>query len=404
MLLEGIKRIVAFLCAITAAMSGADNAVPPQSEHVGFVKALWVSTVHNIDYPTVRTADETVLMQEADVLLDNCLAWGINTVFLQVRPACDAIYKSQIYPWSVYLTGTHGAAPGNGFDALEYFVNGAHSRGMELHAWINPYRVTSGGEDEYALLSPASPAKTHPELLLKTADGNYYFNPAFVEARELILDGISEIVSNYDVDGIHFDDYFYPNSYYDDSAQFAISGKNDLAQWRRDNVDALVSAAYKKVKSIRQSCEFGISPCGIWANKATNPLGSDTNGFSSYERIYADSRKWVEEGFVDYICPQIYWNIGFESADYKHLCDWWSAVTSAANVKLYIGLAAYKTGNPDYGSEWSDAEEIARQRAFNASASSISGESYFSYSSILKSERLQQIIKNQDVLSHVPIL
>ena len=172
------------------------------------LKGVWVATVYNLDYPLKQTKDPNTLKSEAIAILDNVKEMGLNAVFLQVRPSADAFYESKIFPWSKYLTGENGTAPNNGFDPLEFWVKEAHNRGIELHAWINPYRITKNGDAEYNLIDKNSPAKLYPEYVIKHSDENYYFNPGIPEVRELVISGALEIVKKYDVDGIHMDDYF----------------------------------------------------------------------------------------------------------------------------------------------------------------------------------------------------
>lgn len=308
------------------------------------LRGIWVSTVSNIDYPKTQTTDAGKLKAELDEILDNCKDMGFNAVFFQVRPCGDALYKSEYFPWSKYLTGEQGVAPSNGFDPLEYAVEGAHKRGMQLHAWINPYRITNSSGDNDKL-SADNPAVKNPGLVLTDSNGKMYYNPGDSASIELIVNGAAEIVQNYDVDGIHMDDYFYPEASFDDETTYSFHKDefSDKAAWRRNNVDTLVKKLDERLHSIKSDIRFGISPRGIWANKSEMPEGSDTSGSGSYTKIYADSRGWVKNGWVDYIMPQIYWNIGYEIADYSTLCDWWSDVVRGTDVELYIGEGAYRT-------------------------------------------------------------
>ncbi len=308
------------------------------------LRGIWVSTVSNIDFPKSPTTNSEALKAELDEVLDNCKDMGFNAVFFQVRPCGDALYKSAYFPWSRYLTGEQGAAPSDGFDPLSYAVEGAHKRGMQLHAWINPYRITNSSS-ESNLLSANNPAVQNPGLVLTDSNGKMYYNPGDKKSIELIVNGAAEIVENYDVDGLHMDDYFYPEASFNDDTTYSYYADKfpDKAAWRRNNVDTLVKMLDEKLHSIKPEIQFGISPRGIWANKSEMAEGSDTNGSGSYTKIYADSRGWVKNGWVDYIMPQIYWYIGYEIADYSVLCDWWSDVVDGTDVKLYIGEGAYRT-------------------------------------------------------------
>jgi len=368
------------------------------SEKVDF-RGIWVSTVVNIDYPTKPTTDIEVLKSEALKILDNAKDMRMNAVFLQVRPTSDAIYKSKYFPWSKYLTGTQGVAPADNFDPLEFWITEAHKRGIELHAWLNPYRVTKKESKDlahdFASLDPNNPAKLHPEWVVKHTDGNLYYNPGLPEVRQLVIDGIMEIVENYDVDGIHFDDYFYPGNAFADEAAFQQygAGYTDIHNWRRANVDALVRDLYRTIKAANKDVSFGISPFGIWANKAGSPIGSDTRGNQSYYSHYADTRKWVKEGWLDYIAPQIYWNIGLEIADYSKLVTWWQDVVKDTNVKLYIGQAAYKSNNGTLASPWYGVGEIEKQLRLNAVSPEVDGSIFFSYKSFVDRPSLAAVVK-----------
>ncbi len=358
------------------------------------MRGVWVPTVSSLNYPSIRTANAQILMRDADRILDNCLSYGLNTVFFQVRPASDAFYKSDIFPYSKWLTGIQGMAPWEGFDPLEYWVEGAHKRGIKLHAWINPYRVTAD-KSSLGSLAASNPAKLHPEYVFLYTNGNYYYNPAVPEVRQLVIDGIKEIVDNYDVDGIHLDDYFYPGSDvvdYDDYLKYN-TGFANIEDWRRNNCDLLVKGISDLLSNY--DVEFGISPCGIWANKSTNILGSDTDGFQSYADIYADSRKWAVEGWIDYIVPQIYWQIGYPAADYKTLAQWWSDTLKDSPTKLYIGLADYKCENTAPNSVWYNGMAIRQELELNKQYDKIGGEVHFNYGVISRSPMLQKLISEQ---------
>lgn len=362
-------------------------------------RGVWVSTVVNIDYPAKPTTDVETLKSEAIKILDNAKDMRMNAVFLQVRPSSDAIYKSDIFPWSKYLTGTQGTAPADNFDPLEFWITEAHKRGIQLHAWLNPYRVTKkeskDPEYDFASLAPNNPAKLHPEWVVKHSDGNLYYNPGLPEVRKLVIDGILEIIKNYDVDGIHFDDYFYPGNNFADQAAYEKYGKGytDIHNWRRANVDTLVRDLSKAIKAANKNISFGISPFGIWANKAGSPYGSDTKGNQSYYSHYADTRKWVKEGWLDYIAPQIYWNIGYSIADYSKLAAWWEDVVKDTGVDLYIGQAAYKSNNGTLASPWYGVAEIERQLQLNAKSTEVDGSIFFSYKSFIDRPSLAAVVK-----------
>lgn len=373
------QRVLSIVLILTLLFSSASAVQTAQDG----MRGVWVSTVYNIDYPSAQGLSADTLKSEADTILDNIAAIGLNTVFLQVRPSADALYPSEIFPWSRYVSGTTGQAPDGDFDVLAYWVNGAHNRGLQLHAWINPYRITKDGQSEWDALPDSSPAKQHPEWVVKYED-NYYFNPGLPAVQQLVVDGATEIVKNYDVDGIHLDDYFYPGTDFDDQATFARYGTDfdDIGDWRRDNVNTLIATLDKTLHEIDPTLSFGVSPSGIWDNKADNPKGSDTNGRSSYREIYCDSVHWIQKGTVDYICPQLYWEIGYEIADFEVLLDWWQEVISTSDVALYIGIGAYRAAEAQPGDVWYGTAELERQLALLDSSIDIQGEVYFSYSSL----------------------
>ncbi len=359
------------------------------------LRGVWVSSVINLDYPKAPTTSAAELRKQADAILDGAAACGFNAVFLQVRPCADALYQSEIFPWSIYLTGQQGVAPNSAFDPLAYWVEGAHQRGMELHAWINPYRITKTAA-EWDKLAADSPAKKHPEWTVVYKD-NYYFNPALAEVRQLVIDGAVEMVQKYAIDGVHMDDYFYPGTDFDDAKEFAAQGGGyaDISDWRRHNVDLLVQGLDEALHKARADVEFGISPAGIWASNTLNPAGSATTStYSSYYNMYADSRGWVKAGWLDYIAPQIYWEAGHKTADFTALLDWWAGVVSGTDVKLYIGLADYKTLEAKAAdSPWYDGAEITRQIAACGAKAGVSGTIHFRYGSISGSPALQRVIK-----------
>lgn len=358
------------------------------------MRGVWVASVYNLDYPSKSTKDVKELKNEAIDILNNVQDMGLNTVFLQVRPSADAFYDSDIFPWSKYLTGANGVAPENGFDPLEFWVAEAHKRNIELHAWINPYRITKNGDEEYKQISLDSPAKKYSQYVVKYSDGNYYFDPAYPEVRELVINGAIEIIKNYDVDGIHMDDYFYPGQNFDDSKSYAKYGNGmDIGDFRRNNVDLLIEQLDVRLHQVDEDIVFGISPSGVWANKKNNPLGSDTNGSESYYNLYADTRKWAINGFVDYIAPQIYWNIGHSAADYETLVKWWSDVVKDSDTLLYIGMADYKTENVSSTSVWYNGKEIQKQLEMNKENIYVSGDIHYRYSSLLSAQGLKNVVK-----------
>lgn len=374
------KRILSIVLALTMLMVPGAYAAQPAKDDM---RGVWVASVHNIDFPSERGMTADQLKAEADTELDNIAAMGLNTVFLQVRPSADALYPSELFPWSRYVSGTTGQAPDGSFDVLGYWVTAAHERGLQLHAWINPYRITIDGEDEWNAIPDSSPAKQHPEWVIKYND-NYYFDPGIPAVQQLVVDGAAEIVKNYDVDGIHLDDYFYPGTDFADEATYERYGQDfsRIGDWRRDNVNTLIAALDETLHTLDKNLSFGVSPAGIWENKSANSKGSNTQGQSSFSELYCDSLQWINAGTVDYICPQLYWSIGFEPADFQTLVKWWQKAVSTSDVALYIGIGAYRSAEAQPGDTWYGTDEIERQLTLLDNSIDIQGEVFFSYASL----------------------
>lgn len=356
------------------------------------LRGVWVSTVANLDYPLSPTTNSEELKKQADKIISDCADLGFNAVFLQVRPSGDALYKSELYPWSVYLTGTQGTPPDDGFDPLEYWCEIAHNNGIELHAWINPYRIATS---ENITLSSDNIAVTHPEWTVK-CNGGLYLDPGVPQVREYVINGAAEIVENYDVDGIHLDDYFYPSKdFNDENSYLPYKSSMTLADWRRNNTYLLIKNMGETVRS--ENVRFGVSPCGIWANKGTMDNGSATNGKSAYFDMYADTLRWAKENIIDYIAPQIYWYNGYAPADYAVLTDWWSSELSQCETDLYIGLADYRLDEfgGDVTSPWYGGAEIERQMHANSQNPDIDGEIHFRYGSVVSHIDLYDKIKTE---------
>ncbi|MDU1567707.1 MULTISPECIES: family 10 glycosylhydrolase [Clostridium] len=332
------------------------------------MKAVWITTVYNQDWPSVGARNNVAQQKQEFInILEDIKSLGLNTVIVQVRPKGDALYKSNINPWSEVLTGTQGKDPG--YDPLTFITEEAHKRGIKVHAWLNPYRVTTSGTDAN-VLSENHFARQNPQTLITDGKALYY-NPGLPEVRQHIIDTVDEIVRNYNVDGIHFDDYFYPGNNVNDSDAYSKYGNGmDIGDFRRSSVNELVKAIYNKVKSINSNVEFGISPRGIWKNNSSDPTGSDTRGAQSYYDIYGDTRTWIKNEWLDYVAPQVYWEIGNSAADYSKLIPWWSNEVNGTNVKLYIGHAVYKP---------TVAKEIDKQIELNRQYPNVRGSIFFSY-------------------------
>ena len=390
-------RLIAAVMICAAAMlmtaSGVSYALPEGTK----MRGVWVATLANLDYPTKPTTNPQALMSQADKILDQAAAANFNAVFLQVRPDSDALYKSEIFPWSRYLTGKQGVAPDNDFDPLAYWVEAAHKRGIELHAWINPYRVSAKGDEQWGEITPSHPAKTFLAKFVKRyKKKSIHFDPAEPEVRDVIIRGAVEIAQNYDVDGIHMDDYFYPGVDFDDADSYAKygAGYGNRADWRRANVNTLISEMHDALKSVRPDISFGISPSGIWANQKSKARGSKTLGLEHYINHSADSLTWISRGWIDYIAPQIYWHIGHDKADYAELVNWWSNAVQNSNVKLYIGMGDYRSTNvKDPKSPWYGVNELKRQFAINDGNPNVDGEIHYRYGSIVSDPSMLQLYR-----------
>ncbi|MDD3590531.1 MAG: family 10 glycosylhydrolase [Thermoguttaceae bacterium] len=339
---------------------------------------VWVSTVSNIDFPSKPGLTAEQMRAEADAILDLAAELRLNAIFLQARPMGDAFYPSKYYPWSSFLSGEQGKAPDQDFDALAYWVEGAHQRGMQLHAWVNPYRVTTG-KTTLEDLAENNVALMRPKWTFQHGD-HVYLNPGVPAVRKLVVAGMVEIVENYDVDGIHIDDYFYPaRNLTEDEKTFEKYGKDfdNIEDWRRHNVNLLIKEAGKAIHKARPNVVWGVSPAGIWANKSNNPLGSDTRGNECYYSLYADVRTWIKNEWIDYVVPQIYWHIGYEIADFTILTDWWSDVVKDTKVKLYIGTAAYRVDPESKTEAWRDPQHLKRQLEYMAQSPEVAGQVFF---------------------------
>ena len=236
-------------------------------------------------------------------------------------------------------------------------------------------------------------------------DGNYYFDPGLSAVQQLVIDGAEEIVRNYEVDGIHLDDYFYPGPDFNDATSFARYGGDfeDIGDWRRDNVNTLIAALDTALHELDPDLTFGVSPAGIWDNRSSNPKGSETNGRSSYREIYCDSVEWIEAGTVDYICPQLYWSIGYEIADFEILLDWWQNVVATSDVALYIGIGAYRAAEAQPGDVWYGTAELERQLDMIESSIDVQGEVFFSYSSLIDTANCSSMLaKHYTEIDGVP--
>ncbi|WP_055694790.1 glycoside hydrolase family 10 protein [Streptomyces prasinopilosus] len=345
----------------------------------GEMRGVWLATVANRDWPSRAGLSAAAQRAELIAHLDTAVRNRLNTVILQVRPTADALWPSPYEPWSACLTGTQGADPG--WDPLGTAVTEAHARGLELHAWFNPYRVAA--HTDPGRLAATHPARENPGWVVPYG-GKLYYNPGLPEVRAFVEDAMLDAVRRYPVDAVHFDDYFYPypvaGQTFDDDGAYDTHGGAfpDRAAWRRDNIDRLVRETAARIKEIRPGTRFGISPFGVWRNAGTDPLGSDTRaGVQTYDDLYADTRRWARENWIDYVCPQLYWHIGFAAADYAKLLPWWSAVVEGSGTRLYVGEALYKAGDPAQPAAWRDPAELSRHLTLAASHPQARGHVFF---------------------------
>ncbi|MFF4648582.1 glycoside hydrolase family 10 protein [Streptomyces sp. NPDC001380] len=343
------------------------------------MRGVWIASVVNIDWPASPGLGVQEQKDGFTALLDQAVAGGFNTVFVQIRPTADAFWPSPYEPWSQWLTGVQGKDPG--YDPLAFMVAAAHERGLRFHAWFNPYRVSM--QDDVTKLVPTHPARVHPDWTVSYG-GKLYYDPGVPAARRFVEDAMMDAVTRYDIDGVHFDDYFYPypvaGKDFPDDASFAAygAGSADRAAWRRHNVDLLVDEMRQRIHAARPQAAFGISPFGIWRNASTDPAGSATGGFQAYDGLNADTRGWVKKGWLDYVLPQVYWNIGLPVADYAALVPWWSEQVRGTGTALWIGQAAYKAGDPAQPAAWQQPGELSAHLDLDAAHPEVSGDVFFS--------------------------
>lgn len=321
---------------ITASAESYDDN--PKREFRG----AWLHVIGQSQYQNKTTKQAKAYISDQ---LDKLQAAGCNAVIFQVRPTADAMYVSELEPWSAWLTGKRGKAPDPLWDPMLYTLEEAHRRGMEFHAWLNPYRVTSSSKE---VLPSGHDIYKHPERYVKF-NGQTFFNPAYQENRDFICSVVEDIVRRYDVDAIHIDDYFYPypangKRFNDDGASYARFGDGmERNAWRRHNVDLLIEQLYATIHDAKPWVRFGVSPFGIWRNKSSDPRGSQSSGLQNYDDLYADVLLWAQKGWVDYVVPQLYWSLDLKAAPSRHLASWWDRALKGTGVKLFIGQDTKRT-------------------------------------------------------------
>ena len=372
------------------------SADPNPALPAGEWRAVWVSY---LEWAAMDFSTEDAFRAGVVQLLDNCTGLGLNTVLAQVRPFGDALYRSSLFPWSHLCTGVQGQDPG--FDPLDVLLTEAHGRGLSVEAWINPYRL-KGSASMPAALAENNLMNTHPEWVWQNPDnGSAYLNPAIPEAADYVVQGVAELVQSHAIDGVHFDDYFYPTT--DpalDAARFAASGAGDLGSWRRANVTALVKAAHDAVKAADPTLRFGISPQGNPDNDLTEQ--------------YSDVTSWLtaegEDAVVDYLCPQIYWGFGYTLKSgstrfaFENIVPAWCAMPRSGNVALYFGLGAYRVGTGDGGanedstSQWSTGSALAKQ-VETLRAQGAGGWALYRYGSLFGSAAPEQAAAEREALA-----
>lgn len=369
-----MKRTVnLFLSAILLLSLSLNAAAQAKPEFRG----VWIATVDNIDWPSQGNFNSDSQKVEFTRLLDMHQRNGLNAVIVQIRPCTDAFYPSPYEPWSAWLTGKQGQPPSPYYDPLEFMITETHKRNMAFHAWINPYRAEFNiGE---SLVSATHITRLHPEWFVTYGDKRY-FDPANKEAQQYVTSVVTDVVSRYPIDAIHFDDYFYPykidGKEFPDNNSYRQSGtslKKD--DWRRSNTNAIIEMLHAAIKKTNSNCQFGISPFGVWRNADADPVeGSKTNGSSSnYDDLYADILLWLKNGWIDYVAPQLYWEIGHRRAPYEVLLNWWSKHTYGK--QCYIGLGVYKANS---NTAWRDKKQLPRQIEALRNTPNIQGMIFFS--------------------------
>jgi uncharacterized lipoprotein YddW (UPF0748 family) len=343
-------------------------------------RAVWVATVNNIDWPSKPGLSADQQKKEAIAILDLHAQNRMNVIIMQVRPASDAFYQSELEPWSRYLTGTSGKAPSPFYDPLHFWIEECHRRNMEFHAWLNPFRVAQNASEP---LAATHIAFKHPEWIVNYG-GKLYFDPGLPQTREFLVKVVTDMVSRYDLDAIHFDDYFYPyplKEDFPDQQSFAQFNRGFLdsqkADWRRDNVDLMIRMLSEAIKKTKPWVKFGISPFGVWRNKSDDPQGSETTaGTTNYDQLYADILKWQKNGWIDYCLPQLYWQIGHPSVDFLTLSKWWA--DHAYGRAMYIGHAVYKLEANSTIPEWKDPNQLVKQIQITRQIPQLGGSAFYS--------------------------
>ena len=357
---------------------GGDNGTD-----LSLLRGAWITSAYNLDWPSTASYRKVDQQKEEYIsMLDRLQAIGLNSVFVQVRPVGDALYPSALVPWSKSLTGTQGVDPG--YDPLAFMIEETHARGMTFHAWFNPFRANTDANT--TILANNHVAIQHPEWIVN-AKGQLIINPGIPEARAHVIDVIMEVVSNYNIDGVHLDDYFYPTGViFNDGNTFKTYNSKRIAtigDWRRDNMNQFIQQLDQSIHAVKPEVSFGVSPFGVWRNKNVDITGSDTKAsITAYDDYYADIRTWIKNGWIDYVVPQIYWSLSRPEVKYDTLVNWWANEVKGTDVDLYIGHAAYKLGTAEIG--WQSSQEIINQLKYNANNPYVSGSIFYRAKELLK--------------------
>jgi uncharacterized lipoprotein YddW (UPF0748 family) len=343
-------------------------------------RGVWIATVDNIDWPIKGMVNVDSQKTEYVRQLDMHQKNGMNAVIVQIRPAADAFYPSRFEPWSQWLTGKQGQAPLPFYDPLEFMIEEAHKRGMEFHAWCNPYRANF--HIGYSSIAPDHVTRKHPDWFV-TYGSAKYFDPANKQAQQFVTKVIRDIVQRYDIDAIHMDDYFYPyripGKQFPDEATYRTSGSNlSKPDWRRSNVDTIIRMISTTIKQIKPYCKFGISPFSVWRNKNVDRDGSDTqSGVSNYDDLFANIVLWLQKGWIDYVAPQLYLEIGHDKIAYEKILEWWSRHSYGRHI--YIGHGIYRAY--EKSKAWKNPDELPNQIKLLRQYSNVQGSIYFSSNS-----------------------
>lgn len=339
-------------------------------------RAAWIATVDNIDWPTKGNYNSDEQKAEFIRIIDMHQRNGLNALVVQIRPATDAFYPSPYEPWSEWLTGKQGRPPSPYYDPLQFMIEETHKRGMEFHAWFNPYRAVFNINK--SSVAPTHVTRLHPEWFLTYGDKKY-FDPGNPDAQKFVTRIVQDVVERYEVDAIHFDDYFYPyriaGKEFPDYNSFAKYG-NGLSKddWRRSNVDSIIVSLSRIIKQVNPKCKFGISPFGVWRNVDQDPQGSQTKaGQTNYDDLYADILLWLKKGWIDYVAPQLYWEFEHKAAPFQPLLSWWSEHTYGRHC--YIGLGLYRAGS---NTAWKDKTQLPRQIEALRNTPNVQGMIFFS--------------------------